>query len=99
MSTPTDQHLALQGKPLPGFAFSPNGRTWRLVDRLGSGQFIESERGALLARLDRAAGCLWLWDKRLGGEVPVRLADLVATLAEPARAGVCGAGMPVSVSG
>ena len=90
MSAPTDQHLALQGKPLPGFAFSPNGRTWRLVDRLGSGQFIESERGALLARLDRAAGCLWLWDKRLGGEVPVKLADLVA---------ICGAGMPVNVSG
>ena len=51
---------------------------WRVEQRSGSGTYIISERGALLGRLDRASGVMWMWDKKLGGEVPVKLTDLLA---------------------
>lgn len=51
---------------------------WRVEQRSGSGQYVVSERGALLFRIDRASGTLWAWDKRTQTEVPVKLSELVA---------------------
>lgn len=54
---------------------------WRVETRTGSGQYVVSERGALLFRIDRASGTLWLWDKKGNAEVPVRLSELAALCA------------------
>lgn len=51
---------------------------WRVEQRSGSGQYIVSERGALLFRVDRASGTLYLWDKKGNVEVPVKLSELAA---------------------
>lgn len=69
----------------------------RLVRRPGSGEYLESERGALLARVDRASGLLFLWDKKLGGEVRLELGELWPLLGTAPRAlgGASTTGRPV----
>jgi hypothetical protein len=56
----------------------PPALGWRVEQRSGSGQYVISERGALLFRVDRASGTLYLWDKRSQSEVPIKLSELAA---------------------
>lgn len=49
---------------------------WQIDERPGSGTFVLSCHGTLLFRVDRAAGLIYLWDKKTHSEVPVRLAEL-----------------------
>jgi len=50
---------------------------WMLTRRTGSGQFVMSDCGALLFRIDTASGVIFAWDKKAGREIPIRLVDLV----------------------
>ena len=68
----TNSIVGTPSRPLPTIA------PWRVEQRPGSGQYVVSERGALLFRIDRASGTVFLWDKRVGTEVPIKLSELVA---------------------
>ena len=50
---------------------------WMLTRRTGSGQFVMSDCGALLFRIDTASGIIFAWDKKAGREIPIRLIDLM----------------------
>ncbi len=62
----------------PAKAANGTGAPWRVERRTGSGEYLVSHRSGLLGRLDRDSGCLFLWDKKLGGEVPIKISDLLA---------------------
>lgn len=49
---------------------------WQIDERPGSGTFVLSSHGTMLFRIDRAAGLIYLWDKKSRSEVPVKLAEL-----------------------
>lgn len=66
--------MTTQGRPLAAPAITP----WRVEQRSGSGQYVVSERGALLFRIDRASGTVFMWDKKGNTEVPVKLSELAA---------------------
>ena len=53
---------------------------WLLQNRTGSGLFVVSQAGTLLFRLDAVSGTLFAWDKKVGQEIPIRLADLTGLL-------------------
>lgn len=72
--------MTTQGRPLAAPAPTP----WRVEQRSGSGQYVVSERGALLFRIDRASGTVFFFDKKLGGEVPMKANDLMALFAPAA---------------
>ena len=55
----------------------PIARDWDFKMRTGTGQFIVSSRGTLLARVDRPSGILWLWDKKGSCEVTVHIRELL----------------------
>ena len=59
-----------------------------LTRRTGSGQFVMSDCGALLFRIDTGSGVIFAWDKKAGREIPIRLADLILMVGKYAGAPV-----------
>ena len=53
---------------------------WMLTRRTGSGQFVMSDCGALLFRIDTGSGIIFAWDKKAQREIPIRLSDLLEML-------------------
>ena len=75
--------MTIQTPPLPAFQIALQSRLhppWLLQHRTGSGLFIVSQAGTLLLRLDAVSGTLFAWDKKVGQEIPIRLADLTGLL-------------------
>ena len=68
METRAEYHTSAQ--PIPR-------QQWMLTRRTGSGQFVMSDCGALLFRIDTAGGVIFAWDKKAGREIPIRLIDLI----------------------
>ena len=68
METRAEYHTSAQ--PIPR-------QQWMLTRRTGSGQFVMSDCGALLFRIDTASGIIFAWDKKAGREIPIRLIDLL----------------------
>lgn len=50
---------------------------WRLMYREGTGLFIVSQAGTLLFRIEPKKGMLFLWDRKVGKEISVKLNDLM----------------------
>ena len=61
----------------PPATAAPVVRPWVLRPRPGTGTFIVSPADTLLARIDQAAGTLYLFDKKTKTEVAVCIRDLL----------------------
>ena len=79
METRAEYHTSAQ--PIPR-------QQWMLTRRTGSGQFVMSDCGALLFRIDTGSGVIFAWDKKAGREIPIRLADLMLMVGKYASAPV-----------
>ena len=55
---------------------------WTLQRREGTGQFVVSQLGTLLFRIDPTAGVIYAWDKRAGREIPIRVCELFTASAQ-----------------
>lgn len=51
-------------------------KAWAVARRDGTGLFVVGPSGNLLFRIDPVAGMIFPWDKKMGREVAIRIADL-----------------------